>query len=462
MDWATREQGLNYIVRRDNVKISAAFCPVWSYDVNIRFVVEEPDGRLRFDWKPDLFQVYGRQSVVHVPGLATYAGYDYQRSLVNPVHNTSLVFLGDHVVPWGKWLLKEMEHPTEGQPPISISPDPWTATKGRAFAVLKDELLGISQHEGINVQIQTEVVRARRVYMPTYVFDYQVLGVEFKAFLSGADAGAGVSGQSHQVWDSSLNQHASKGLQGFLLRAMEALKTSTHTVGGQRTMGILAVALQYFGHILGRVFIRLPWIAVFVGSFVGFRKLIQPMMGSRMASAEWERQREHEAAMDEDHYSYQDDFTDSGVAQRFFQSNKTRILQHLMGTEQHERGDYDFYKDWEDWARRMYEQQHQQQHYSYHDQQQQQQRVYGQQEQQRQQKKKRPDFVWDFDPNDPYSVLGIQRGATKQQVSAAFRREMLKYHPDAQASASEAEKVRSTERSKLISEAYRKIKSEMK
>ena len=40
---------------------------------------------------------------------------------------------------------------------------------------------------------------------------------------------------------------------------------------------------------------------------------------------------------------------------------------------------------------------------------------------------------------------------------------MLKYHPDTQEpNASDAQKRRSTERSKLISEAYRKIKTERK
>jgi DnaJ-domain-containing protein 1 len=39
---------------------------------------------------------------------------------------------------------------------------------------------------------------------------------------------------------------------------------------------------------------------------------------------------------------------------------------------------------------------------------------------------------------------------------------MLKHHPDTQSSASEAEKTRAVERAKYISEAYRKIKTEMK
>lgn len=59
-------------------------------------------------------------------------------------------------------------------------------------------------------------------------------------------------------------------------------------------------------------------------------------------------------------------------------------------------------------------------------------------------------------------MLGIDRSATDKEVSGAFRKEMLKYHPDTQPNASEAQKRRSTERSKLVSEAYRKIKAARK
>ena len=95
-------------------------------------------------------------------------------------------------------------------------------------------------------------------------------------------------------------------------------------------------------------------------------------------------------------------------------------------------------------------------------QQSQQQQRSGQQQQTSRTQKKKPEFQWDFDPNDPYSVLGVARGASKSEVSAAFRKEMLKHHPDTQAGASEAQKLRAVERSKLITEAYRKIKTQMK
>ena len=57
---------------------------------------------------------------------------------------------------------------------------------------------------------------------------------------------------------------------------------------------------------------------------------------------------------------------------------------------------------------------------------------------------------------DRYNVV------TDAEVSNAFRKEMLQYHPDTQPNATEAQKRRSVERCKLITEAYRTIKTERK
>ena len=63
---------------------------------------------------------------------------------------------------------------------IPIVPDPWNATPGRALSVVKDGLEsltdGLSEYEVVRVQV--EVVQSRRVYMPTYVIKYYILGME--------------------------------------------------------------------------------------------------------------------------------------------------------------------------------------------------------------------------------------------------------------------------------------------
>jgi negative regulator of genetic competence, sporulation and motility len=461
--WARTDQGLTYLLNSNSIRIGAAYCPVWSFQVNIRFVLQDKEnGRRRLDWKPDIFSVYGNQSVVHIPGLSAYAGYNYRRSLLNAVHNTSLVFLGDQTVPWdGSWMLRNMKLANGQALPINV--DPWNATRGLAFSILKQELTDVAQAQASDlgtVQVQTEIVSSRRVYMPTYIIDYKVLGVEYQSYISGADAGAGVSGISHKVWNVS-DQDFSRASQSFLSQAAAAVQTSARVLGG-RHLGVLLVSiLQLVGSLAGRLLLRLPIVGAFAGLFVGFRKVIQPWIGARYDAAQWERQREHEATM-EDRFDHQDDFVDSGPALRYFQANRQKILRHLSGETQHETGDFDWYKEWEEWARRVYSQQQQQQQQQssneYYQNQQQQ-----QQQQRRTQQRQKAEYQWDFDVNNPYSVLGISRGASKTEVSAAFRREMLKYHPDTiQATASDAEKERATERSKLISAAYRQIKSQMK
>lgn len=123
-------------------------------------------------------------------------------------------------------------------------------------------------------------------------------------------------------------------------------------------------------------------------------------MDNRYASAQWERQREREASL-HDKVEHIDDFVDTGNARKYFQTNRERILRHFAGTSEHNEGTYDWYASWEKWARQQWEQQQQQQGYA---------------QQQQQQKARRPrqqaarpktDFVWDFDPNDPYVSYSI-------------------------------------------------------
>jgi len=157
------------------------------------------------------------------------------------------------------------------------------------------------------------------------------------------------------------------------------------------------------------------------------------------------------------------DFT--GRARKFFDQNKESILRSLSGGARHEEGDFDWYSDWQAWAQQQWEQQakqqQQQQHYN--------QRHQNYRQRQRATNARKTDdpssFRWPFDPGDPYSVLGIddRRNVTDAEVSNAFRKQMLRYHPDTQPNAtSQAQKRRYTERSKLITEAYRTIKTDRK
>jgi len=160
---------------------------MWSFDLNVRYIVKDPQtGRKRFDWKPDIFSVYGTQSVLHISGLSAYAGYAYRRTLIDPLHNTSLIFLGDKLVPFANWMLRDMKLSTGDN--LTVFPDPWNTTRGRAFAIVKDALEtlpGTTSSAGEedggkqdHIRVQTEITHSRRVYMPTFVIEYKVLGME--------------------------------------------------------------------------------------------------------------------------------------------------------------------------------------------------------------------------------------------------------------------------------------------
>lgn len=61
------------------------------------------------------------------------------------------------------------------------------------------------------------------------------------------------------------------------------------------------------------------------------------------------------------------------------------------------------------------------------------------------------------DTEDPYSVLGIQPGASTEEVHRAYRREMAKYHPDRVSHLGEELQRVAHRKSLQIQEAYQKI-----
>lgn len=449
--WATEQQGLRYLLSWSSVRIAASYVPVWSFDVNVRFKVGSS-----YVWKPSMFEeAYPNQSTIFVSGLSAYSGHSYRRTLVNPLHNTTLVFLSDQLKPFGNWMLRDMQL-SNGQR-LEIFPDPWNATKSQAQDVLRQDLSSIAKEQNENAEVKMQVVASKRVYMPTYVVEYSILGMEYQAFVSGCDDGAGVTGVNHQLWGDTTSMPSS---ESFLSGISSATQLGIRAFGQRGVATIVVIALQFLGSIAARVLMRLPAFALFGGIIVGVRKIIYPWMDHHYASAQWERQRERESNKGE-YTSHVDDFDDiHGNARRYFQKNKEQILRSLGGENTHHEGEYEWFREWEDWARKQYnEQSNSQQTYQQYEQYFQQGKGDASSRKKRQQEKGRK---WDFDPNDPYSVLGVPKGASKSEISAAFRREMLKHHPDTQTGASKEDKERSEERSKYITEAYRRLKTEMK
>eukprot|EP00536_Pseudo-nitzschia_multiseries_P005649 jgi/Psemu1/254695/estExt_Genewise1Plus.C_1080058 len=490
--WAEEDQGLRLLMNYNSIKIGAAFVPVWTFDLNIRFK-QQHKKTSPYSWKPPIFEAYdgagskNRQDVIYLPGLAAYAGYSYRRSLINPVHSTSLIFMGDLTEPFGGWMLKDMVLKQTGSP-IHVTPDVWNSTQGRAFSVVKEELQGIVDEDWMESDlsaggnppplVQTEVLAARRVLMPTFVIQYKIFGLEYEAFVSGCDTSAPVGGASHQIFESNqtiggLTPEFYRSSRNLLMQLSTGASQLLRTVSLPVLVGVFRPIFSVLWFMLLRIWTATPVVGVAGGLFAGFRKVLQPWMDNKRASADWERQRQHEAEMTEDVHdaankSNMNNFNDvTGRARKFFNQNKDSILRSLSGDAKHEEGDFDWYADWQAWAQQQWKQQHareeaqqQRQEQGYYNQQRHDYRQQQQQQQQQAKAKKNDEFKWPFNPDDPYSVLSIDRNASDTEVSSAFRKEMLQYHPDTQPNATEAQKRRSLERSKLITEAYRKIKTE--
>ena len=350
-------------------------------------------------------------------------------------------------MPFSQWMLEPLK--LDNQEALEVYPDPWNATRERAFSVIYDELHDManeqfheqtqSTHTRNEVRVETERISSRRIYMPTYVVEYKILGITYRAFLSGCDPSIQVCGVSHNTIFAagSKGDKVFEGASSFLSSLPQ--RVAPTAAGALQMFGLrpfIAVA-QIGWAVISRVAMKFHLIGLFGGAFVAWRKIFRPYMDDRTATAEWERQRDYEAQTSESFHV--DSFRDSGSAKRYFTRNKKRILRSLSGEEgrHEEQESYEWYNQWEQWAREKWEEAQREASRAQEEWQRQQQgrqqqgRTYeqyqqseGKQQQQRTYKQKKKDdvFKWDFDANDPWSVLGIPRTSSKEEVSKAFRR----------------------------------------
>ena len=316
----------------------------------------------------------------------------------------------------------------------------------RAFNVVYEELQDLC--EEADVTVETERLSSRRIYMPTYVIDYTLLGLSYRAFISACDGSIGVSGSSHTMTFSkgSAGDQVIDGARSFLSDVVSrnptnALARILRTVGLRASF---ALPFSWFARVGAKVLVQIATrfhiVGLLGGVLMGYRKLFRPFLSDREAGAEWERQRVHEAQSLDSHH--EDSFRDTGIAKRYFEKHQHRILRALREEEgrRDETDGQEWYRQWEQWAREQFEQaqrhayQEQQEFHrkqqhgrrepygDQHNERTRQQRSQSRRSRDQEQTKKKREYEWDFDPSDPYSVLGIKRGATKDEVSKAFRR----------------------------------------
>ena len=466
-NWANNEQGLGPFLKIGvpigSATISAGYAPFWYFDLNIRFVPPSRSDSRSTNIIPEPFKsAYPStpNGIIHIPGLASYAGFSYRRSLIDKVHNTTLVFMYNDITPFATWMLEPLKYHGDShkvvtdEKTIDIFPDPWNATRERSLSVIHEELVEMANElnnvndENSKVKVQIERLGARRIYMPTYIVDYKILGMNYRAFISGCDSATSVSGISHKTIfsDSYSGQNELfRGASSFLSQKAIPLAGTAVQFFGVRP--IVAVAQLVF-NVLARLAMKLHVLGFFGGLYITYQKIVRPYLHERESSEKWERQRDHEAKKHSFSYHSFSDY-DGSAAQRYFTRNRERILRRLGGEEGREKTTSEqqgnsWYQQWEEWAREQFEQaqreasraqqewqrQQQQSQYKRGDKQQYtEQKQYKQHQQTgRQYKQKAAEeekFNWDFDVNDPWQVLGVSRNAPREEVSKAFRRVSL-------------------------------------
>lgn len=456
--WATDEQGLGpFLTYTGSANITAAYAPFWYFDLNIRFIIDpsrRSTGRNSsrggiYLATPEPFKsAYPNapNGVINIPGLAAYAGFSYRRSLIDPVHNTTPVFMKKEIVPFGQWMLEPLKYNNQQ---LEIFPDPWNATRERAYSVVYDELHSMANEQyqksssqsnnsqggaSDEVIVETERLSARRIYMPTYIVEYTILGITYRACISGCDPSIQVSGVSHKTIFSSGSKEGIGALSMLskLPQGVASTAAGAFQIFGPRPFFALAQAAFA---IISRIAMRFHIVGVLGGIFVAWKKLFRPYMDERSADVEWESQRAIESQ--KSGTIREDSFRDTGSAKTYFIRNETIILRRLSDVEGRQHGEsYEWYQQWEAWAREQWEKaqreasraqedwqrQQQQQGRSWNQYQQSTQQQEQKQQRQYKQAKKDDDCKWDFDVNDPWSVLGIPRNSSKEEVSKAFRR----------------------------------------
>ncbi len=177
-----------------------------------------------------------------------------------------------------------------GDGKIDMFPDPWNATHERAFSVVCDELRDMSTEQyreriGSSddattgeVRVETKRLSSQRIYMPTYVVEYTILGVTYQAFLSGCNHSVQVSGVSHKNAFSAgsggvrVLEGASSFLSGLSCRAVPTVATALQLFGLRPFVAVARVRWA----MLSRVAMKFHVIGLFSGAYIAWKKIIAP------------------------------------------------------------------------------------------------------------------------------------------------------------------------------------------
>ena len=320
------------------------------------------------------------------------------------------------------------------------------------------------------------------MYLPAYVYEYTVLGQTFRAFVPGSTDS---SGSAPAVSDVVGFEHKT-GLSFSLTDVLDKFRNLTTPAPGStsqaeefltyvvRKGGPFAILqLLKFPFTVFRMVnptVRLAVLVLGAGRLL-WNKFGKPATENKQSFDDWQKQVERER---EDVRRRQlrrgggsdwfDDFSTTERERREMRREREeegrREEEKRRGEREEERREevkkeQNFQWQWGGGQQESGQQQQQQQQQQGRGQRQRQ----GQGQQQRQQNNKSGGFTFDFDVNDPHAVLKLSPSASKADISKAFRREMLLWHPDHQRDKSEREQRLASERTKLITRAFQELKT---
>jgi hypothetical protein len=378
----------------------------------------------------------------HVESI--YAGYTYRRIMCNLIYPS--VF-NDHNLEsiTTDFLPRYLNDIPYNGMKVPVFPDPWTAHRSICWDAARVATMDVDEDHK-----KFELIQATRIYMPVHVFEYDVFGETFRAFIPGTTVDS-----VPLTTDDIVGFAHTSGMENWSLS--ETIAKFCDTVGTPKThtdeaiQSVLRNVFKLSGPIgLFEIF-KLPFTmfrllnptARAALMFLGAGRLlwtwlVRPSFQNRKTTDEWTKQKEREREemrrmklRDVESEWARNDFTTSERERSYERKRREK-----EGAEKRRRME-------QEQQQKQYQQQSRQQQY----------------QQQGPNKYESGGVKFDFDVTDNYAILKIPRTATKADITKAFRTEMLRWHPDHQRDKSDKDQKYASERSKLITRAFQELKT---
>lgn len=260
-------------------------------------------------------------------------------------------------------------------------------------------------------------VRSHRVLQPVHVVEYSYMFETFRVFING------YTGQAFGIQQQSLSSMFSGITTGSLLDRLAQITPLLRFLQRHFPPQMVFAILNSLAILLRPMLRLILWPPFLVGSLLALGGYTVSLLTSGLRQhkrtlAEWEETKRAEAAMQasmSDEWQFRPQGESAADRERARRREKEEQERYQQQQQQQRRSRED------DASRARRERERQQED------------AQRRQQQQQQQAKakpaagKRPPPV---DPSDYYAVLGLRRTASEEDIKSAFRRELMRYHPD--------------------------------